>query len=178
MFGNKRFLVAAQIMVCVTGKKMYLNGEPINSDYMAYSVNTNPVVIRRIIRELKDAGLIEAKTGPNGGAFLTRDASEITLADVYRALKDDGDLFNMDSYDSNHKCVIGRGIKPALHEMVTKAEHAMLDVLAQKSLKEFAEETIGNSLRAEYEDYESSIQDLVMRCATDEASTFEHLDDI
>lgn len=176
MFGNKKFLVATQIMVCATGKKLYLNSEPINSEYIAYSANTNAVVIRRIIRELKDAGLIDAKTGPNGGAFLTRNPADISLADIYLALKNDNDLFNAHNLDCNDKCVIGRGIQPALCDIVSKAEEAMIEVLSQKSLEEFANEAIGNSLRDEYDDHVSSIQDLVLRLHSDTSSSFEHLE--
>lgn len=178
MIGNTRFLIATHIMVGLAGKKMYMDGQPLNSEYMAYSVNTNPVVIRRIVSELKRAGLVDAKTGPNGGAFIAKDPSRITLADIYNALKDGGDIFNVNECKANHCCVIGRGIKPAFTNLVGEAESALLDVLAKKTIKEFAIETIDKTLRDEYKDQTSTIEELVQKVQQDENSTFEHLEKI
>lgn len=178
MIGNTRFLIATHIMVGLTGKKLYLDGQPLNSEYMAYSVNTNPVVIRRIIGELKKAGLVDAKTGPNGGAFIAKDPSRITLADIYKALKDEGDIFNVAECKANHSCVIGRGIKPAFMNLVEDAEKALLDVLAKKTIKDLAIETIDKSLREEYNDQSSPLEELIEKVQVDQNSTFEHLENI
>ena len=88
---SSRFTVALHIFACVdTFKDDY----KVTSDFLASSINTNPVVIRKILTQLKNAGLINVARG-TGGIELTRDLSEITFFDVYEAIEpvEDGDLF-------------------------------------------------------------------------------------
>ena len=60
--------------------------EPLSSSWIAQSVNTNPVVIRQVVGQLRDAGLVITTPGCTGGARLARDAAQITLDDVYAHL--------------------------------------------------------------------------------------------
>jgi Predicted transcriptional regulator len=62
-------------------------GEVIGSQTLAASVNTNPVVIRRLLMALRRAGLIETLTGKYGGAVLRKKPREISLADIYDAVE-------------------------------------------------------------------------------------------
>ena len=65
---------------------VYLH-EKSSSGLLSKSVNTNPVVIRRLLGELNRAGLIRAVRGKQGGFMLARDAKKISLLDIYRAVK-------------------------------------------------------------------------------------------
>ena len=58
--------------------------EPLKSEQVAESVNTNPVVIRRMLLELAEAGLVVSQTGSLGGSKLANDPSKTTLLDVKR----------------------------------------------------------------------------------------------
>src|SRR6187401_1504501 len=83
MSGNSRFAVAVHVMTALA----YNHGEPLSSPLLAKSVRTNPVVIRRLMAQLRRAGLVEAWPGKSGGVRLGRSAATITLLDIYRAVE-------------------------------------------------------------------------------------------
>ena len=80
---SSRFTVALHIFTCVDTFK---DEHKVTSDFLAASINTNPVIIRKILTQLKNAGLINVIRG-TGGIELTRDLKDITFYDVYQALK-------------------------------------------------------------------------------------------
>ncbi|MCF2621619.1 Rrf2 family transcriptional regulator [Collinsella tanakaei] len=103
------------------------------STFIAKSVNANPVVIRRVLGQLKDAGLVEVEMGL-GGATLARDAEQITLLDVYRAVESSEEhLFNFHE-DPNPACPVGRNIHAALDGELDAAQAALENRLAQTTL--------------------------------------------
>ncbi|WP_166242861.1 Rrf2 family transcriptional regulator [Paenibacillus turpanensis] len=108
-------------------------------DYIAGSVNTNPVVIRRIMGMLKKAGLIEVRPGV-GGASLRRSPEQITLLDIYRAVNViEGDqLFRMHE-EPNERCLVGRNIETVLQSEMNEAQAAMEQRLAQTALSELTD---------------------------------------
>lgn len=67
-------------------------GEPLSSETLAVTYGTSPVVVRRVLLKLKAAGLVESRRGVGGGTVLARDASAITLRDVYEAVAGGGEL--------------------------------------------------------------------------------------
>ncbi|PFJ07353.1 transcriptional regulator [Bacillus cereus] len=99
------------------------------SGYMAESVNTNPVVIRKIMAYLKQAGFVYVNRGP-GGATLLKDLYEITLLDVYHAVNvvEEGKLFHMHQ-QPNPNCPIGANIQAVLEVILIQAQSAMEEVL-------------------------------------------------
>jgi len=103
-------------------------------DYIAGSVNTNPVVIRRIMGMLKKAGLVEVRAGV-GGAALLREPDRITLLDIYRAVNatDENRLFRIHE-NPNFGCPVGRNIEQALQAELKDAQSAMERRLAQTTL--------------------------------------------
>ncbi len=103
------------------------------STFIAKSVNANPVVIRRVLGQLKDAGLVEVEMGL-GGATLARDAEQITLLDVYRAVESSEEHpFNFHE-DPNPACPVGRNIHAALDGELDAAQAALENRLAQTTL--------------------------------------------
>src|SRR3954454_9713622 len=62
-------------------------GEPLTSEFIAESVNTNAVVIRRLLGSLRAARIVESKTGVGGGWSLLIDPEQITLLDILRAVE-------------------------------------------------------------------------------------------
>lgn len=106
------------------------------SEWIAGSVGTNPVVIRRVLGQLKKAGLANVKAG-SGGATLARDLDGITLLDVYRAVEvvDEGELFHVHE-QPNPSCAVGANIEGVLRLMLVKAQEAMEGVLAAVTLAE------------------------------------------
>lgn len=106
----------------------------ITGDFIAGSVNTNPVVIRRIAGMLKKAGLIEVRSGV-GGAYLLRSPEDITLLDVYRAVHvtENNRLFGIHE-DPNILCQVGRNIQTALEAEFSEAQNAMEQRLAKTTI--------------------------------------------
>jgi Rrf2 family protein len=80
---NQQFTFAVHIMTALA----FSPGEVIGSQTLAASVNTNPVVVRRLLLALRRAGLIETFTGKRGGARLRKKPSRISLVDIYDALE-------------------------------------------------------------------------------------------
>ncbi len=133
---NSRFALAVHVLALMAIEG---GGEPMSSDYLAYSASTNPVVIRRIVGELRKAGLVKAQAGAGGGASLRRPAEEITLLEVYRAMEG-GELFTMGSRPPNPDCICGRNIQPVLEGVFFQAENAVEGVLTGITVAQVARE--------------------------------------
>jgi Rrf2 family protein len=132
---NSRFAVAAHILTLLYDS----DGQPLTSDFIAGSVNTNPAVIRRLLSQLAKAGLTAARLGAGGGARLARPATQITLRDVYRAV-DEGSLFAMHPQDPNPDCPVGRHIQASLEGIMEDAERALEAELANYTIADLVED--------------------------------------
>jgi DNA-binding IscR family transcriptional regulator len=128
-----RFSVAVHILLLV---EVFRDECRVTSGFIASSVNTNPVVIRRIMGLLRDAGLIEIAAG-TGGVRLTRKPHEISLLDVYRAAGPvkHGALFRIHG-DAAPGCPVGGHIADLLGNLFQDAQRAMEDDLAKHGLDE------------------------------------------
>lgn len=125
-----RFAVAAHILLMVAVE----GGEPSTSQRLAASINTNPVVVRRITGQLARAGLVRVRRGP-GGAELTRPALAITLEDVWRAVNsgDDRPLLPLHA-NPDQQCRVGCRVHAVLGEAFGTAERALERALARTTL--------------------------------------------
>lgn len=128
---STRFSMAVHILSLIAVSSNELTG-----DYIAGSVNTNPVVIRRIMGMLKKAGLVDVRPGV-GGASLLKEPDDITLLDVYRAVNviEENQLFRVHE-EPNVRCQVGRNIELVLQSELTEAQTAMEYRLAQTSLSQ------------------------------------------
>ncbi|GHH75232.1 Rrf2 family transcriptional regulator [Streptomyces sulfonofaciens] len=116
-------------------------GEVATSEQIANSVNTNPVVIRRLLGELRGAGLVESRRGAGAGWRLLRPAESISLAEVYRAVEGDPQ-FALHPATPNQKCPVGQGIRSALTPVYDAAEQALSAELARTSVADVLRESI------------------------------------
>lgn len=127
---TSRFAVGIHIL-----SLLEMNKDTVNtSEFLAGSVGTNPVVIRRITGMLSKAELVDVKPGV-AGARLKKEAADITLLDVYRAVNavEEDALFSV--HDSpNPACVVGRNIQNAITPVFISAQKAMEDQLASVSI--------------------------------------------
>ncbi|ANS74204.1 Rrf2 family transcriptional regulator [Paenibacillus yonginensis] len=128
---STRFSIAVHTLSLIA-----LNPNECTGDYIASSVNTNPVVIRRIMGMLKKAGLIDVRVGV-GGASLLKNPEEISLLEVYRAVNaaEENQLFRIHE-NSNIKCPVGRNIEAVLQTEFLEAQRAMEQRLAQTTLQD------------------------------------------
>lgn len=131
MARNCRFAVAVHITAVLA-----LNGdEPATSEWIAGSVNTNPVVIRRLLSALAKAGLVTSIRGSAGGSLLSRRPEEISLLDIARAVEED-EAPALHNQPPNPACPVGRSIQPVLVRVIDRAEAAREAVLATTLLSE------------------------------------------
>ena len=97
----------------------------ITSDFLAGSINVNPVIIRRILSQLKDAGMIEVRRG-TGGAAVAKPLDEITFLDVYHAVEciEENTLFHFHE-NPNKNCPVGSNIHNILDDKLVRVQAAM-----------------------------------------------------
>src|SRR5947199_10441191 len=106
-----RFAVAIHILLLLACNRA---AGKATSEFLAKSVNTNPVVGRRITGQLARAGLIRVRRGP-GGAELARDPSDISLGDVWRAMNAGGCRPLLPLHAApNQGCLVGREVHSVL----------------------------------------------------------------
>lgn len=116
------------------------------SGYIASSVNTHAVFLRRILRDLVSAGLVEAREGRAGGYRLARPASRISLAEVYRAVEPEGPLAASPA-EPNAKCPVGAGMRAAFSETAGAAQRGILTALAGKTVAELSRRALRHGRR-------------------------------
>lgn len=133
---SSRFTVAVHILTLLAIED---KAGPTTSDYLARSASTNPVVIRRILKMLGEAGLIEAQPGAHGGARLARDPAQINLLDVYTAVER-GEIFSFGTREANPYCICGRSLEPVIKKVFHQAETALEKTLAGITVAQMAQE--------------------------------------
>jgi DNA-binding IscR family transcriptional regulator len=99
--------------------------QKVTSELLASSVNVNPVVIRRLLQQLKKSDIIKVKRG-SGGAEIARPLSDITLLDVYNAVEpvENGELFHFHD-NPNQMCPVGRNIHKIMDGRLQEIQEAM-----------------------------------------------------
>jgi Rrf2 family transcriptional repressor of oqxAB len=107
------------------------------SEYIAGSVNTHAVFLRRVLRQLASAGLIEAREGRGGGYRLARAAATITLAEVYRAMEPEGPL-TPSPCEPNGKCPVGAGMRAAFDQTAAAARAGVEAALSGQTVADVA----------------------------------------
>lgn len=136
---NSRFTVAVHLLALMSAGQERCAGTALTSESAAESVNTNPVVVRRILGSLRKAGLVSSHPGPTGGWLLLREPHEITLRDVYRAVEGEA-LFSLHHRPPSSHCEVGRNIQHSLEGYFGAAERAMEDTLAQHTIADVVED--------------------------------------
>ena len=102
----------------------YKEGDPVTSSLLAGSVNTNPVIIRRLLLLLKQARLIETHKGAGAGSRLSRSPQRVNLAEIYRAVEGK-ESFSSPSRKPNAGCPVGNCIRKTLEKVFASAESAL-----------------------------------------------------
>lgn len=130
---SSRFTIAIHMLACMD---VFKDEYKITSDFLASSINVNPVIIRKILSQLKDAGLIEVKRGP-GGAATARPLDEITFFDVYQSVEciEENTLFHFHE-NPNPECPVGRNIHNVLDDKLCRIQGAMERELKSITLAE------------------------------------------
>ncbi len=134
---SSRFTIAIHIFACID---VFGKDYKITSDFLADSVNVNPVVIRRLLAQLKAAGLVTVARG-TGGAAIARPLDEITFYDVYMAVEcvEDNELFHFHENPST-SCPVGRNIHKGLDDKLKRVQAAMEREMKSITIKDVKED--------------------------------------
>ena len=130
---SSRFAIALHAL-CVL---VAVSDKDVPSGLIASSINTNPVVVRRILASLKRAGLVQTREGAEGGYRLARAPQQIGLDAIYAAVEPEP-LFASHAAPPNMGCPVGAGIRPALKALFAETEAVLAQSLAGHSLAEFS----------------------------------------
>ena len=129
MAANCRFAFAVHILTVLAFKR----AQGLTSDGLAASVNTNAVVVRRLLSAMREGGLVSTHSGAGGGARLALPPEEITLDAVYHAV---GGVpaFSPHPQHPNRRCPVGKKIERVLAEVFSSAQAALEAELAGRTL--------------------------------------------
>lgn len=116
-------------------------GKSLTSAALATCLMTNAVVVRRVLGALREAGIVDASKGPNGGWSLGRPAAEITLRDVYGAMGERL-LMRTESDPGDKGCAIVRQVDRVMSEFLDDAEALLAARLARTRLSDLAGEAM------------------------------------
>ncbi|MEP1538006.1 MAG: Rrf2 family transcriptional regulator [Paracoccaceae bacterium] len=101
---------------------------------IADHAGTNPVVVRRVLGKLREAGLLISEKGHSGGWRLALAPDRITLADVYLAL--DESLIASAGVEETSRCLVEHVLQRKVASVMADIEHSLIERLATTSIAE------------------------------------------
>ncbi|WP_034302698.1 Rrf2 family transcriptional regulator [Herbaspirillum sp. RV1423] len=106
---------------------------PMTSELLAKAMDTNPVVVRRIMAGLREQGYVQSEKGHGGGWTLVCDLSTVTLRDIYIALGSPS-LLAMESRSETPDCLVEQAVNAALNKTFEEAEALLISRLGEVTL--------------------------------------------
>ena len=129
MAANSQFAVAIHVLTMLARSE----GENVKSECLAGSVNTNAVVIRRILSQLGHANIVLSQTGAAGGTRLAKRPADISLVDIYHAVSC-GEVFGLHPKGPNKDCPVGRNIEAVLCNLQKEMDRTIGEKLSEYTL--------------------------------------------
>lgn len=135
---TSKFTIAVHI---ITAIDYFKDSEKVTSSFLAGSVGANPVIVRNVMGNLKESGIIDISQGKSG-IKLAKKLDEITLLDVYKAVDcvNDEGLFHFHE-NPNMDCPVGRNIHKALDEELFNIQSAMENQMKSITIAEVVKRT-------------------------------------
>ena len=135
---TSKFTVAVHILTCID---IFDGQMRVTSDFLSGSTGVNAVIVRGVLGQLRNAGIVETRQG-SGGAHLAKALDEITLYDIYKAVDcvDDEGLFHFHE-NPNADCPVGRNIHKAMDGRLEAAQAALENELKSTTLAEVVADT-------------------------------------
>ena len=124
------------ILLCI---EIFKDDYKVTSNFLAGSINVNPVIVRNILGLLSSAGIVEIKAGI-GGASLAKSPDEITMLDVFKAVEKEEALFHFHE-NPNSNCPVGRNVHRVLDSKLDNIQTVMENELAKITLIQLIKET-------------------------------------
>lgn len=142
---STKFTIAIHVLAAVD---FFGKDRKVTSGFLAASIGSNPVIIRNIMSDLQDAGIIATKRGP-GGIEIVKPLDQITFYDVYEAVEKNKDhLFNFHD-NPNPACPVGRNIHDALDGRLADAQNNF-----ENDLKRYNMADVLNDIREDVKEQE------------------------
>ena len=119
---TSKFTIAVHIIAAID---YFKDEETVTSKFLAGSIGANPVIVRNVMGDLKDAGVISISRGKSG-IVLARELDQISLFDIYQAVDCVGEegLFHFHE-KPNTRCPVGRNIHAALDDRLSQIQTSM-----------------------------------------------------
>ena len=135
---TSKFTVAVHILTCID---IFGGQMRVTSDFLSGSTGVNAVIVRNVLGQLRNAGIVETRQG-SGGAHLAKALDEITLYDIYKAVDcvDDEGLFHFHE-NPNAECPVGRNIHKAMDNRLQTAQAALENELKSTTLAQVVSDT-------------------------------------
>lgn len=135
---TSKFTAAVHILTCI---EVFGGEMRVTSDFLSGSTGVNAVIVRNVLGQLREAGIVETRQG-SGGAHIAKPTGEITLYDIYRAVEctDDTGLFRFHE-NPNAKCPVGRNIHKVMDNRLEAAQAALENELKLTTLAEIVSDT-------------------------------------
>ena len=135
---TSKFTAAVHILTCID---IFDGQMRVTSDFLSGSTGVNAVIVRGVLGQLRNAGIVETRQG-SGGAHLAKALDEITLYDIYKAVDcvDDEGLFHFHE-NPNADCPVGRNIHKAMDGRLEAAQAALENELKSTTLAEVVADT-------------------------------------
>ena len=135
IMNNTRFATLIHILTLLSRYK----GQWVNSDWMASSIHIHPVIVRKELSVLQEKGWVVTKKGKEGGAALNVSEEQISLADIYRAVKNSNVLGRKNNCTAV-RCPVGKSINTQLDDLFAETDEAVYAALENRTLRSFAEQ--------------------------------------
>lgn len=118
---------------------MAASREPMTSDQLAACMGTNPVVVRRTMAGLREAGFVISGRGPSGGWTIACDLASVTLRDIHQALGEPA-IFAIGNRNENPQCLVEQSVNSVLSDAFHAAEELLMRHFAEVTLATLASE--------------------------------------
>lgn len=132
---NTRFATVVHILTILANSP----SDYLSSEWIAQSININPVIVRRELGMLRQQGLVMSRKGKEGGSKLNKSSDKISLADIYTMVKNT-EVLGKKNLRTNPKCPIGKDINDKLNDLFMETDALVISSLQQKTLEGFVEQ--------------------------------------
>ncbi len=129
---NTRFATNIHIMTLLAKEPEKF----LTSEWIAGSININPVIVRKELIILKKFGLIESRQGKDGGARILKNAVEISITEIYEVVRN-SEILGKKNLNPNPKCTVGKDINKNLNALFSETENVVQQFLMNKKLSDF-----------------------------------------
>lgn len=118
---------------------IYRDGD-LSSRAIAKSVESNPSIVRQLMSDLREAGIIETRKGA-AAPRLAKQPSEISLREIYLAINMDHNLLHIDP-KTNPQCIVGGNIQDTLNDFYGRVQKSAFDEMAKITLADIIDDVL------------------------------------